>query len=300
MMKLEYHLLDVFTRTPFGGNQLAVFPDADDLSDDVMQVIARELNLSESIFLGPLMPDGRVRARIFTPAMELSFAGHPTVGAGALLAQLHEPTAQSARFVLQERVGPIEVMVRREGAAVFSELAVSVTPSFDDVLPPDLPEILSLDESDIRRERIRPRAASVGVAFLMIPVRDIEALRRARVNLTLWERHLSQSGAPHLYVFAPSAEAGYDFQARMFAPALNIVEDPATGAAAAALAAYLADAAESDGSWQWRVAQGVELGRSSELFVRGARSHGVISDIRVGGYSVLVGRGTLMLPGGAN
>jgi trans-2,3-dihydro-3-hydroxyanthranilate isomerase len=290
---LRYHLLDVFTRTAFGGNQLAVFPDAPDLDAALMQTIARELNLSECIFLRPLQEGNRVAARIFTPAMELPFAGHPTLGAAALLAELNEGVNH---FVLEERVGPIHVDVQASADGVFTELTVATRPQFRDDVPAQLHEILSLNQDDIRQDRLRPRCASVGVPFLIVPLRDLGALQRARVNIALWEQRVAGTWAPHIYVFVETTTQGFDIHARMFAPAMNIAEDPATGGAATALAAYLAAADEADGFWKWRIAQGVEMGRPSELYIQAEERNRVIAGIKVGGFSVVVGEGTLNLP----
>ena len=290
---LRYHLLDVFTRAPFGGNQLAVFPDIPALDTALMHAVARELNLSESIFLSPVREGNRVAVRIFTPGMELPFAGHPTLGAAALLAQMNPGVEQ---FIIEARVGPISVDVSSTDEGVFSELTAVARPEFRDDVPEDLHEVLGLKAEDIRNDRLRPGAASVGVAFLMVPLRSLDALRRIRLNQTLWEQRLAGMWAPHIYTFVETDEEGYDVHARMFAPAMNIAEDPATGAAASALAAYLAAARESEGLWQWRIVQGVEMGRKSELYIQAEERNRVIAGIKVGGFSVVVGEGALHIP----
>ena len=242
-MRYRFYTADVFTDRAFGGNPLAVFPDGRDLSSEQMRRVARELNLSETVFVFPAeRPRHTRRLRIFTPSAELPFAGHPTIGTAHVLASIGEIALERdvTNIVFEEGVGPVPVRIRvQDGRPVFAQLAAPRLPEFGPP-PPSLEKIaatLSLYPSDLLRAEVGPQAVSCGVPFLFVPVRDKEAMRRVRVNREQWERSFSSYWAPHLYVFAELN--GSSLRARMFAPALGIEEDPATGAAATALAGYL-------------------------------------------------------------
>lgn len=305
-MNYRYHLLDVFTDRPFGGNPLAVFPDGRGLSDEWMQRIAGELNLSETVFLlPPETAEGTRRLRIFTPGMEMAFAGHPTVGTALLLAELeHAEEAGELRLVLEENVGPVPVTVRREGGKPpFAVLTAAQPP---EVRPAPLAEeelarLVGLDPADLAGSTptaLPAAAISTGMPFTLIPVRDLATLGRARLDPALWAERLAGAWAPHVYVAAPAGEAsGADFRVRMFAPAMGISEDPATGAAAAAFAGYLALRPETpDGLSRWTVEQGVEMGRPSRLHLEAETEDSQVRAIRVGGTAVTVGEGVLRVP----
>jgi trans-2,3-dihydro-3-hydroxyanthranilate isomerase len=289
--RYQFLTADVFTTQPFGGNPLAVFPDARGLSDGEMQLLARELNLSESVFVfPPTDPKHVCRLRIFTPAMELPFAGHPTVGTALLLAwEGAIPLEQGAgEVVLEEAVGPVPVAIAardgRAGTATLTSRAVELR----DAPEVDLAALAGLQASELGIPGLPAQAASCGVRFLIVPVRDLEALGRVRMDRDRWEREIAGSWAPHVYFVAPATDA--DFRARMFAPAMGIEEDPATGAAAAAFAGYLR---AHGGAGRWVIEQGVEMGRPSRLFVEADADGG----IRVGGTAVPMMRGELLLPG---
>jgi trans-2,3-dihydro-3-hydroxyanthranilate isomerase len=302
-MRARYHTLDVFTDRVFGGNPLAVFPDADGVPPGMMQRIARELNLSETVFvLWDAPPEGAdCRVRIFTPGTELPFAGHPTIGTAFLLAMLGRARGEggAARVVLGEGVGPVPVEVRMEGGRpAFAMLTAARLPETGP--PPPAPAVvarlLSLDEADLGGS-LGTAFASAGVPFLFASVRDRAALGRARIDGAAWERHLADAWAPHVYVMTDDAEGDATLRARMFAPAMGIAEDPATGGGVTALAALLAarDAA-GDGTLRWTVEQGVEMGRPSRLHVEADVRGGALAAVRVGGAAVLVGEGEMTLP----
>jgi len=303
-MRYRFYTADVFTDRAFGGNPLAVFPDGRDLSSEQMRRVARELNLSETVFVFPAeRPRHTRRLRIFTPSAELPFAGHPTIGTAHVLASIGEIALERdvTNIVFEEGVGPVPVRIRaQDGRPVFAQLAAPRLPEFGPP-PPSLEKIaatLSLYPSDLLRAEVGPQAVSCGVPFMFVPVRDKEAMRRVRVNREQWERSFSSYWAPHLYVFAYDAELnGSSLRARMFAPALGIEEDPATGAAATALAGYLGVRdGRSDAMLRWRIEQGFEMGRPSILHVEADKRDGAIISIRVGGASVLVSEGTMEVP----
>ena len=294
-MKLRYLLCDVFTDRPFGGNPLAVFPAAEGISDETMRAIARELNLSETVFVFRGSAPGRVRVRIFTPSMELPYAGHPTVGTACMLAQeglLGMDRRGMTRVTLEELVGPIAVDVRLDGDAWSASFAVrsALEVQHDVPSPTEIAELLSLDVADLEGDAV---AASLGVAFLLVGVRDVDALSRARLSAPVWDRLLAHAWAPHVYVWT---RAGAALRARMFAPAMGIAEDPATGAAASALAGWLARDAE-EGSHAWVIEQGNEMGRPSVIEAAAVVSDHALAGVRIGGRVVRIGSGELVLPG---
>ena len=296
-----YCTLDVFTDRLFGGNPLAVFPEASGLSDERMQEIAREFNLSETTFVfPPTDPANTRRVRIFTPGAELPFAGHPTIGTAYALALLGHVklTGAETRIVFEEGVGPVSISIRAEnGAPTFAELSAAKLP---EVGPPPpsrnvLAELLSLEVSDLSGGTWSPQALSCGVPYLYVPVRNRGALKRARVRFDRWETTLKNGWASEIYVFSRDPELeGSSIRARMFAPALGIGEDPATGSAAASLAGYLgARDRAKDGTLRWVVEQGFEMGRPSILHVEADKEEGNIVAVRVGGSAVMVSKGEM-------
>ena len=305
MSRHHFVTLDVFTNTPFGGNQLAVFPDARAIPDDALITITREFNYSEVTFCyPPANPAHSRRVRIFTPGGELPFAGHPTVGTAIalqLLGLAGMPAGAVARLVLEEGVGPVPVDVRVTGeGAAWAQFSVAKLPEIGPSAPSRgmLADILSLDPDDILGTPLGPQAISCGVPFLLVPLRSVKAVSRSRIRVERWESTLKSSWAPEVFVFARDPEGGdAHFRARMFAPGLNVMEDPATGSASASFAGYLAARApQRDGTLSWTVDQGVEMGRPSRLEIEADKSGGVITAIRVGGAAVLVSEGTLRHP----
>lgn len=301
---IRFFTADVFTSEMFGGNQLAVFPSAGGLDTRLMQAIARELNLSETVFVFPPADSARTRKlRIFTPGTELPFAGHPTLGAAFVLASIGEVMLDGANtsIVFEEGVGAIPVTIRAEGGRpIYCELTAARLPEFGPPPPPvdEIAAVLSLRPDEIRRDGFSPRAASCGVPFFFIPLRDEAALARARPDLSVWERSFSGWWAPHLYPFVETAgRQGVDIRARMFAPEMGIAEDPATGAAAAALAGYLAATRPpGNGTLRWIVDQGIEMGRPSRLHLECDRKGERVTAVRVGGSAVMVAEGSLAVP----
>jgi trans-2,3-dihydro-3-hydroxyanthranilate isomerase len=296
----RFHTLDVFTSTAFGGNQLAVFPDARDIPESALLPITREFNFSEVVFCYPPQnPAHTKRLRIFTPGAEVPFAGHPTVGTAIALHVLGGSTG-SADMVLEEGVGPVAVTVRPSGdGAFFAQFSVAKLPEFGAQAPSrgKLADILALDAEDILGAPSAPLGVSCGLPFLIVPLRSVEALGRARLRLEPWESTLKSSWASEVFVFAPDPDTGEShYRARCFVPGLNVPEDPATGSANACLAGYLASrAALKDGTLRWTVDQGVEMGRPSRIEIEADKVAGAITAVRVGGGAVFVTEGTLRL-----
>ena len=300
MARYHFFTLDVFTGRPFGGNPLAVVLDAERLSGEQMQTIAAEFNLSETVFVLPAKAHGAKKLRIFTPRAELPFAGHPTVGTAFLLAKLGLVLLDTADpvIVLEEGVGNVSVDVQLgpDGPRA-TRMAVPKMPELGPEPPPaqELAAMLSLSVDDLLPGR-SPRAYSCGVPFLFVPVRDREAIARAKIRPDLWEKTVSQWWASSVFVFTFDTEIlEAQVHARMFAPAFGIVEDPATGGAASALAGYLCELEGRDGSFRWQIEQGFEMGRPSLIELEADKSGGRITAVRVGGRSVLMSEGWIHL-----
>lgn len=296
--------LDVFTSVPFGGNQLAVFPDARALPEPSLLAITREFNFAETTFCyPPSNPAHTKRVRIFTPGGEVPFAGHPTVGTAVALHALGQAGDAEgvAHLVLEEGVGPIPVTVRpeRDGTA-FAQFSVAMLPEIGPSAPSRgmLAEILGLEAEDILGSPMAPQSLSCGIPFLLVPLRSVAAVSRSHIRFDRWEATLKASWAPQVFIFAKDAEGGdAHFRARMFAPGLNVPEDPATGSANACFAGYLAARAPSrDATLAWTVDQGIEMGRASRLEIEADKAAGAITAIRVGGRAVLITEGTLRWP----
>ena len=310
---LEFHVLDVFTDRAFGGNPLGVFPHAAGLDDATMQAVAREMNLSESVFFSPAQTEGGTRrVRIFTPAVEVPFAGHPSVGAGWFLASLGEGERGSAAepdlegpretltVALDENVGRVPVEVTLEaGRPTFARLTTAVLPEHGPVeaSADELAHLLGLEPGDVGAAGLEPEVVSAGLPYTIVPVRDARALARSHLNMAAWERLLADTPHHHVYVVTPAqGTADADFRVRMYAPGSGVPEDPATGSAAAALAGYFGKRAELDGVHTWRLIQGEEMGRPSRLEAEATVEDGAVRRVRVGGRAVHVSRGTMEVP----
>jgi len=303
-MRYHFRTVDVFTDRLFGGNPLAVFPDARGLTDKDMQRVAREFNLSETVFVFPPRDANHTRQlRIYTPTVEILFAGHPTVGCAYVLAAIGEIplTVDITPIVFEEQIGLVKVWIKaRDGQPVFAQLAVAKLPEFGPEPPTlnDLARLLSLESADLLSASWTPRAVSCGVPFLCIPVRNRDALRRAQLRLDVLPTVLGTYWTQSVYVFSADPElSGSDWRVRMFAPSLGVAEDPATGAAAAAFAGYLADHTEADtGTLRWVIEQGFEMERPSLLEAEADKVDGKITAIRVGGNAVMISEGWMEIP----
>ena len=303
-MALMFHTLDVFTEQRFGGNPLAVVPEADDLTDEQMQAIAREFNLSETVFLqNSERPSHSARMRIFTPRSEIAFAGHPTIGTALFLAERMAPSQngeKDALIVLEQRVGTVRVGARlRSGAAAFAEFDAPKLPAEAGVLPPDdvVAAGLGLIPSEVGFENHTPVCYAAGNTFAFVPVASLEAIARARVNGAHWERAFEQQGVSGVYVYTRQCvHTNNAFHVRMFAPQVGIAEDPATGAAAVGLAGVVCTFDRlRDGTHRRVIEQGYEMGRPSQIVLTLVVAGGKLTTVRIGGSAVRVAAGTLEL-----
>jgi trans-2,3-dihydro-3-hydroxyanthranilate isomerase len=305
MKQMPYSLVDVFTNRPFGGNQLAVFPDARGLTTETMQALAKELNLSESAFVFPAQDAAfDYRVRIFTPAVELPMAGHPTVGTAFVLAsegiiRLAEP---ETTINFEEGVGVVPVTLSsREGQLQLIQMRQPL-PTFGPIFTDrqTIAQMLSLDGALIDIA-LPLEVVSCGVPFLFVPVKSLEAIRAIRLRLDVWERVLRDFAAPHVFVFTREVVfPDSTVHSRMFAPAMGIAEDPATGAASGPLGCYLVRhrvvQPVGTGSIQMVSEQGFELGRPSLVRVKIEMDGQHITGVSIGGQCYFIGKGWIILP----
>jgi trans-2,3-dihydro-3-hydroxyanthranilate isomerase len=305
MRKLAFLQLDVFTDTPFEGNQLAVFPDGGGLSAETMQAIAKEMNFAESTFILPAEGKGDVRMRIFTPSEELPMAGHPTIGSTFALAHLGTIARGREQFVFELGVGPTPVALEWGADGLSFAWMTQPRPQFGRS-PSDLGDLaaaLGLGLDDLA-EGPPPQEVSCGVPFLFVRLASRQAVDAAEADRRALERFYGAHGLGRLPVFIFSTEPSASRQARsddatcysrMFAPGLGIVEDPATGGASGPLGAYLVHHGVLTPEEGTRIVslQGKKMGRPSWIHVDIGTSAGAIDRVRVGGRSVLVAEGQL-------
>lgn len=300
-MTRRFVTLDVFTTTPHAGNPLAVVLDAEGLDTAAMQAITREFNLSETAFVSaPATPAHRAALRIFTPGRELPFAGYPTVGTAVLLA-LRDAMEGRANdvIVLEEQVGLVpcadSVTGPRVGHAVFTlpRLPQELEPA---AALPLIAGALGLDRREIGFDSHVPSVVSAGVAFTFVPVSSLEALERVRLDTTLWSQAMRPADQPNAYAYCRrTRDAGHDFHARMFAPAMGVTEDPATGAAVAAFAGVIMRFERpGDGDHRFTIEQGYEMGRPSQITLELTVAGGALISARIGGSAVMISEGVLL------
>ena len=294
-MTHRFILVDVFTARAFGGNQLAVFPEAEGIPDALMQAYARELNFSEATFvLPPRDAEHTHRVRIFTPTKEIPFAGHPNIGTAVVLAA----AGQAGALVFDEDVGTVRIAARAEGNRGFAELtlerAAEIRPS--DIAPARLMAMLSLPQDAVGP--LPAFAMSFGLPFFVVPLKDPAAVAAAKLDSS-WETVLPPDAwARDVYVIAGDFAPGGRLKVRMFAPSDGIPEDPATGSAAAALVSSLADSLpDTDGEFAWTIEQGAEIGRPSLISAVAVKRAGRVVSVRVGGSVVIVGEGAFRTDG---
>lgn len=295
-MKLNYLLLDVFTRERLKGNQLAVVCKADGLLDGEMQAIAREFNLSETVFiLKPNVERNTAAIRIFTPEVELPFAGHPTVGASVVLGLQNKVTAVR----IEEKIGLITALFektdKRSGEARFAlpRLPTRIATLEDRAA---IALALGIEREEIGCGVYQPAVYSAGVEFHLVPVRDASVLARVALNMGQWA-HTFPHGHHSVYIFTETPnEADNDLAARMFSPGMGLAEDPGTGAAAAALIGLLSEHADiGTGQVDYVLRQGHEMGRPCRITIQLRKDNDVLIHGGIGGHAVIVGEGVLDL-----
>lgn len=301
IMLRQFHTLDVFTDTPFEGNPLAVVLDSERLDQAAMLKIAREFNLSETVFvLPPRDPVNSARIRIFTPGGELPFAGHPTIGTAILLGELRASgmlSGAGVNIALEEEIGLVNVEVSRvAGRAARAVFSLPVLPkmlplAFDAGL---VAKALGIDPLDIGFGAHGVCAWSAGVPFVMVPLRSLEAVGHAHVaDITAWREAFGASGKGAAFAYTrETINPERHIHARMFAPLSGIPEDPATGSAVAAFAGVAATCElPEDGLHQLVIEQGFEMGRPSLITLDLDIQHGALVAASIGGTAVHMSEG---------
>ena len=299
MSKYEYYICDVFTQQKFSGNQLAVITDAEGLSDHDMQDIAREFNFSESTFVFPSEKENTRKVRIFTPRSEVPFAGHPNIGTAFILAEtgIFGDFAQSIDVVFEEKAGNVPIKINKDHCGyIWCELSAPAPLSLGKVATVDLAsEVLSIEAGDINVTTHYPQVASVGLPFLFVELQSLEALSQAQIDLSKLQRLLQEGFPSYIHIYCRDVK-DFDIRCRMFAPLDGVPEDPATGSANAALIALLSHCDQrSDLEDKWKISQGSEIGRPSVLHGRAQKIGGTVTEVNLGGYSVMVCKGTISI-----
>jgi len=300
-MARNYLLYDVFTTERLAGNPLAVVLDSDGLDTAGMQAIAREFNLSETVFVLPAdNPKHRNRIRIFTPDYEMPFAGHPTVGSAIALAEL---AGEATRiFVLEENIGPVRCAVSEHDGSTFAEFDLAKLPEPLELKadPEAIGAALGLAPHEIGFENHRVAFWSAGVPYVTIPVADLEAAAKIRLDNQAWSELAPRKSewamaSPYVYC-RETVHHDSAFHVRMIVPGTPSYEDPATGSAAAAFAgAIMHFDAPTDGTSQLWIEQGLEMGRPSRIRLELNVDGGKLASARIGGHAIKVAEGTLFV-----
>jgi trans-2,3-dihydro-3-hydroxyanthranilate isomerase len=304
-MALAYHVLDVFTERPFGGNPLAVVLDADRLSSVEMQTIAREFNLSETVFvLQAESPGHTARIRIFTPGRELAFAGHPILGTAVLLAELRTEVGngseKDAIIALETDVGSVRVGVRlRAGAAPYAEFdAPKMTTALESLAEPEeISAAIGLIPAELGFENHKPVRLKAANVFAYVPVSNLEAMSKVRISPGAWARVFTNRGVDGVYFYSRQCvRVQASFHTRMMAPDIGVPEDPATGSAAIGFAHVIMKFDElPDGPHKRTIEQGIEMGRPSTIGLSMTVTRGKLEGVRIGGHAVRVMQGELFV-----
>ncbi|HEV7610608.1 MAG TPA: PhzF family phenazine biosynthesis isomerase [Steroidobacteraceae bacterium] len=297
LTKYQYHIVDVFSETPFDGNQLAVLPNAEGISSEGMQRIAREFNFAETTFVVSARDGGSTcRVRIFTPKAEVAFAGHPTIGtACALVLGNHHGNAQGCDLVFEEGIGPVRVRVQRDGQRVTAMLTLDgpLTRPTERPSLQALARTLSVNPEDV----LDGFYASVGLPFCFAHLRSKESVDRATIDKQCWKEYFSNAWSSNIFFFAGELCDGGELYARMSAPALGVEEDPATGSACAALVGAVAsDIRFESTTLTLKILQGVAMGRRSDITAIGRKASGRLASVSIGGATAYVSTGEISVP----
>ena len=298
-MQYRFAIFDVFTDKPMAGNQLGVVYGAEALQDEAMQRIAREFNFSETIFLGDALDSAHsARVRIFTPANELPFAGHPTIGAAiAVGLEMGLDAVGQGILMLEENVGPVRCGVRFKNGSAYAEfdLPVLAVEKPADGTREGAAAALGLTVDEIGFENHVHCAFDAGLPYQLVPVKDLAICAKATPQMQFWREGFGTHSHNSAFVYCRDT-VGHDnhFHARMFAPDAGIPEDPATGSAVAAFAGAVAKFDElPDGLHTFHIEQGIEMGRPSLITLEIEMENGAISGGRIGGHAVQFASGQL-------
>jgi trans-2,3-dihydro-3-hydroxyanthranilate isomerase len=303
-VRRKFHTLDVFTDVALAGNPLAVVLDSDGLDAARMQAIAREFNVSETVFVqAPQDPVNTAKLRIFTPRRELPFAGHPTVGTAILLGELRASellAREDVRIVLEETVGPVACTVRHlKDRAPRASFALPQMPSFVEDLgnAEDIASALGVTPADLATGVHHPARFSAGVPFAFVALARQSAVERVQPDLNHWQAAFGGNGRESVYVYcAETVHREHAYHARMFAPDMGLSEDPATGGAVAAFAGVIMrDSLLKDGDHTLIIEQGFEMGRPSLIALGLEVVGGALKSASIGGAAVLIAQGIIDL-----
>jgi len=293
-MKYQFYTCDVFTDVRFGGNPLAILPNAEGLSSKQMQQIAREFNYSETTFVQQTGNKLKRKVRIFTPTQEVPFAGHPNIGTAFALAKTgcFDEIIDETKIIFEEKSGPVPIKIRKSGAEYWCELKAPEALSLGQTLSIDLiASSLSLSIEDINIETHLPLVASVGLPFVMVELKSRAALENARLYTPAFDEIYSSGIMPDIHLYIHSKD-NFDLRTRMFAPMDGVPEDPATGSANCALVALLGHYnKEPNMDFSWRIAQGIEMNRPSVLDARIKKRSDVVTDVWIAGTCKMVSEG---------
>jgi trans-2,3-dihydro-3-hydroxyanthranilate isomerase len=304
-MNYKYYIADVFTRQIFNGAQIAVFPNAEGLGDEQMRLVAKELNLTETVFVFHPDSDSATRKlRIFSPQGEIDFAGHPIIATAFVLGSCGDITLTEAitPVVFEQNVGPIDVNITAEQSKpVFVQFSRKVSAIVDRFAPTDeeLASFLSIQQSELDHKKYSPRLVSCGVPYLIVPVWNYETVRKAKFNYSAWSQSIApQTAAQEILLFAPKTPfVDSDFNARLLGPRIGIHEDPPIGSAMPAFASYLCSFEHTrKGTHTFAVDRGDAHTRRSVLNLEMDHKGLEQLALRVGGEAVMVAGGMMTIP----
>jgi PhzF family phenazine biosynthesis protein len=305
-MEYKYYIADVFTTEAFNGAQIAVFPNAEGLEQEQMQLLARELNLSETAFVfSPSNGTGKRRVRLFTPFSEIDFAGHPIIAIGYVLASIGEIKLeqQHTSFLIEQNIGTIEASVTQdEGKPSRVQFSMETKPIVDRFVPADkdIAAVVSLNESDIDNTRFQSRLVFSDQSYLVVPIKSYSVIRDAKFDYSTWSQSIAPTCmAKEILLFSRQTDVKHsNFHARLLGPEIGINDDPPIGTAMPAFTGYLCDHEHiKEGTHTFVIDRGMQTTRKSILSVEMDNNETRQNSIRVGGPAVIVGKGTMYLSG---
>lgn len=304
-MKYDYFIADVFTSTLFNGAQITVFPKADGLNAPAMQLIARELNMSETVFIFH-RDNGSThrRMRVFSPLQEIDFAGHPIIAAAYVLALCGDIALRTpvTRVCFEQNTGSIEANISNaNGQPTTIQFSRKVTPIVDRFAPTDeeLVSFLGLQQTELDHHRYSPRLVSCGFPYLVVPVWNYDSVRKARFNYAAWSQSVApQTAAQEILLFAPKSPfPDADFNLRLLGPRIGLYEDPPVGSAMPAFCAYLCSFEHTRrGTHTFAVDRGDVTNRRSVINLEMDNKQDAELTVRIGGQAVLAGKGEIYVP----
>ncbi|MDQ7090496.1 MAG: PhzF family phenazine biosynthesis protein [Methylococcales bacterium] len=303
-MNYNYYIADIFTKEVFGGAQIAVFPNADGLTDEAMQLIAKEFNLSETVFVTHPEAEGNTRRmRIFSPLEEKDFAGHPIIATAYVLGTCGDVKLKETitPILFQQNLGDIEANVTSEsGKPVFVQFSRQSSSIIDRFTPNDdeLVSFLGLDQSELDHKKYSPRLVSCGFPYLIVPVWNYDSVRHAKFSYSAWSQSIApQTAASEILLFAPKSPFNdADFNVRLLGPNIGIHDDPPVGTAMPAFAAYLCSFdITQKGTHVFAVDRGDEETRRSVLNLEMDNKGKELLTLRTGGTAVMFAEGKIMV-----